>query len=89
MLGRPPAERLRATDLTVQLNLLRVLLVVTAIMVVPMLGGAVAGLVVDAMAGTSPAFALIGFGIGNLVAIIGIWLFIRAALRRRGDTEAS
>ncbi len=79
----------RTTGETVQINLLRILLAVTAIMVVPMLGGAIAGLVVDGVLRTSSIYALIGFGIGNLVAFVGIWLFIRAAQRRRDDTEAS
>ncbi|MDQ3880154.1 MAG: hypothetical protein M3295_03640 [Chloroflexota bacterium] len=71
-----------------QLALLRILLVVSAIVVVPMLGGAIAGLVADGIARTSPMFALIGFGIGNLIAIVGVWLFIRSGLRRRGDPDA-
>ena len=49
----------------------------------------VVGIVVDAVLHTSPMFVLIGFGIGNVVAFIGIWLFIRAGMRRRDDTEPS
>ena len=47
------------------------------------------GLLVDSLLQTSPMFVLIGFGLGNVVAFIGIWLFIRAGVRRRDDTEAS
>lgn len=47
------------------------------------------GLVMDSVLQTSPMFVLIGFGIGNVVAFIGIWLFIRAGMRRRDDTEPS
>ncbi|MFN2483933.1 MAG: hypothetical protein ABR509_03220 [Candidatus Limnocylindria bacterium] len=72
-----------------QIDLLRILLVVTAILVVPMLGGAVAGLIADRVARTSPMFTLIGFGIGNLFAIVGIWLLIRGGGRSKGDPDAS
>lgn len=56
----------------------RILGDVTLIMAVPMLGGVVVGLVLDAQAGTSPIFVLGGLLIGSLASAIGIWLYIRA-----------
>ena len=44
----------------------------------------VAGVVVDSVLRTSPMFVLIGFGLGNVIAFLGIWLFIRAGLRQKG-----
>ena len=63
-------------------GLVKILGLVTLIMVVPMVGGAVAGLVLDGVFGTSPLLVLIGLGVGSLVAAIGIWLVIRAGARR-------
>jgi len=63
-------------------GLVKILGLVTLIMVVPMVGGAVAGLVLDGVFGTSPLLVLIGLGVGSLVAAIGIWLLIRAGVRR-------
>ncbi|HLE59031.1 MAG TPA: AtpZ/AtpI family protein [Candidatus Limnocylindria bacterium] len=59
------------------IGLLKVLGQVTLIVAIPMLGGAVAGMLLDRMQGTSPLFVLSGFVVGNLVAIVGIWLYIR------------
>ncbi|MGH2462739.1 MAG: AtpZ/AtpI family protein [Candidatus Limnocylindria bacterium] len=59
----------------------RILGEVTLIMVVPMLGGVVIGLVVDAQAGTSPIFVLGGLVAGSLASAAGIWLYI--SKRRR------
>jgi F0F1-type ATP synthase assembly protein I len=58
-------------------GLLKVLGHVTLIVAVPMVGGAVAGMVIDGMQGTSPLFVLCGFVVGNLVAAVGIWLYVR------------
>ena len=44
----------------------------------------VVGIVVDSVLRTSPMFVLIGFGLGNVIAFLGIWLFIRAGLRQKG-----
>jgi F0F1-type ATP synthase assembly protein I len=55
----------------------RILGEVTLIMLVPMLGGVVVGLVLDAQAGTSPVFVLGGLVVGSLVSALGIWLYIR------------
>lgn len=59
------------------IGLIRILGHVTLIMAVPMLGGAVAGLLADSALGTSPLFVLSGFAAGNLIAATGIWLYIR------------
>jgi hypothetical protein len=72
-------------------GLIKILGQVTAIMMIPMLGGTAAGLVVDAIAGTSPLFALIGLATGTLVSAIGVALLIRSGVRKgytggsRGD----
>ena len=59
----------------------RILGEVTLIMLVPMLGCVVVGLVLDAQAGTSPVFVLGGLVIGSLVSALGIWLYIRKRQR--------
>ncbi len=64
------------------LGLARILAQVTAIMVIPIVGGAVAGLVIDGMLGTSPLYVLIGLGVGTVISAIGIWLLIRAGVRK-------
>jgi F0F1-type ATP synthase assembly protein I len=43
--------------------------------------GTVLGLVVDNAAGTSPAFTLIGVGLGIVSGGLGFWLKVRDALR--------
>ena len=63
-------------------GLIKILGQVTAIMVIPLVGGAVAGLILDGNLGTSPLYALIGLGVGTLIAAIGIWLLIRAGVRK-------
>jgi F0F1-type ATP synthase assembly protein I len=65
----------------------RILGDVTLIMVVPMLGGVVLGLVLDARAGTSPIFVLSGLVIGSVVSILGIWLYIRTRRPRPPSTD--
>jgi hypothetical protein len=70
------------------LGLIRILGQVTAIMVIPLVGGAVAGLILDGVLGTSPLFVLIGLGLGTLISAIGIWLLIRAGVRK-GYTDGS
>ncbi len=67
----------------------RILGDVTLIMVVPMLGGVVIGLVLDAQAGTSPIFVLGGLLVGSLVSTIGIWLYIRARRPRPPSVDAN
>ena len=69
------------TQLT-PLGLVKILAQVTAIMVIPMVGGAVAGLVLDGMLGTSPLWVLLGLAVGTLISTIGIWLLIRAGVRK-------
>ena len=63
-------------------GLVKIMGLVTLIMVVPMVGGAVAGLVLDGLLGTSPMLVLLGVGVGTLIAAIGIWLLIRTGVRR-------
>lgn len=72
-------------------GLVRILGHVTLIMVIPMVGGTVAGLIADGALRTTPLLVLSGLAIGTLIASIGIWLYIRAGARRwrrddgRGD----
>jgi hypothetical protein len=63
-------------------GLVKIMGLVTLIMVIPMVGGAVSGLVLDGLLGTSPLLVLIGVGVGTLIAAIGIWLLIRTGVRR-------
>ncbi len=63
-------------------GLVKLLGLVTLIMVVPMVGGAIIGLIADGAFGTSPTMVLIGLGVGSLTAAIGIWLLLRAGMRR-------
>ena len=63
-------------------GLIKIMGLVTLIMVVPMVGGAVTGLVLDGLLDTSPLLVLTGVGVGSLIAAIGIWLLIRAGARR-------
>jgi hypothetical protein len=70
------------------MGLVKILAQVTAIMVIPMVGGAVAGLVIDGMLGTTPLYVLLGLAIGTLISAIGIWLLIRAGVRK-GYTDGA
>ena len=65
-----------------QMGLVKILAQVTAIMVIPIMGGAVAGLILDRNLETSPLLVLIGLAGGTLIAAIGIWLLIRAGVRK-------
>jgi F0F1-type ATP synthase assembly protein I len=73
------------------IGLIKILGHVSAIVVIPILGGAVAGLVIDRILGTSPIYVLSGFAVGNLIAILGLWLYIRshAPLYTRRDDDES
>ena len=64
------------------LGLIKIMAQVTAIMVISILGSAVAGLILDRMLATSPLLVLIFVALGTLIAAIGIWLLIRAGVRR-------
>ena len=64
------------------MGLVKILVQVTAIMVIPIMGGAVAGLVLDRNLDTSPLLVLSGLAAGTLIAAIGIWLLIRAGVRK-------
>lgn len=68
-------------------DLVRILGHVTLILVVPMVGGTVLGLVLDAMLETSPVGALGGLAVGSLAAATGVWLYIRAHARAAEATE--
>jgi hypothetical protein len=61
------------------LGLIKILGQVTAIMVIPMVGGTVAGMV---LGGGSLGGVLLGLAIGTLISAIGIWLLIRAGVRK-------
>ena len=63
-------------------GLVKILGLVTLIMVSPIVGASIAGLVLDGVFGTSPLLVLIGLAVGSLIAAIGIWLLIRAGARR-------
>ena len=69
------------TQLT-PMGLVKILGQVTAIMVIPIVGSAVVGLILDRMLGTSPMLALAGLAAGTAVAAIGIRLLIRSGVRR-------
>ncbi|MEO8251304.1 MAG: AtpZ/AtpI family protein [Chloroflexota bacterium] len=63
-------------------GLIKILGLVTLIMVIPIVGGSVAGLVLDRVFGTSPLLVLLGLAIGSLIAALGVWLLIRVGVRR-------
>jgi hypothetical protein len=63
-------------------GLVKIMGLVTLIMAIPIVGGSVAGLVLDGVFGTSPLLVLIGLVVGSLIAATGIWLLIRAGQRR-------
>lgn len=69
------------------IGLIKILGHVSAIMVIPILGGAVAGIVLDKILGTSPIYVLSGFVVGNLISITGIWLYIRT--HRPAEADAA
>lgn len=64
------------------IGLVKILGLVTLIMVIPMVGGAVAGLILDNVLRTTPLLVLTGLVVGTLIAAVGIWLLIRAGIRR-------
>jgi F0F1-type ATP synthase assembly protein I len=63
-------------------GLIKIMGLVTLIMVIPIVGGSVVGLVLDRIFGTSPLLVLLGLAAGSLLAAIGIWALIRAGARR-------
>jgi hypothetical protein len=68
----------------------RVLGQVTLIVALPLLGGVVAGLVIDGIAGTTPLFVLSGLVIGSLVTILWLRSFITTnAARLRNPSGAN
>ena len=50
--------------------------------ILPLLGGAIAGLVADGMADTAPLFVLIGIAGGTLVSILWLRAFVVSNVRR-------
>jgi F0F1-type ATP synthase assembly protein I len=44
------------------------------------------GYVLDAAAGTSPAFTLLGIAVGMVGGAVGFWLRVRSALRDQGSS---
>jgi F0F1-type ATP synthase assembly protein I len=69
------------TQLT-PMGLVKILGQVTAIMVISIVGSAVAGLILDRAMGTSPLLAVVGLAIGTVIAALGIRLLIRSGVRR-------
>ncbi|MDQ2933871.1 MAG: AtpZ/AtpI family protein [Chloroflexota bacterium] len=69
------------TQLT-PMGLVKILGQVTGIMVIPIVGGAVAGLVIDRMLGTTPLLVVSGLVVGTLISASGIWLLIRSGVRK-------
>jgi hypothetical protein len=69
-------------------GLVKILGQVTLIMVIPIAGGSVAGLVLDESLRTTPLYTIGGLAVGTLVAAIGIWLLIRSGVRK-GYTRGS
>ena len=51
------------------------------LLVAAVVGGMVIGLVVDDLAGSSPAGVLTGIMVGVVVGAVGFWLRVRSALR--------
>ncbi len=68
------------TQLT-PMGLVKILGQVTAIMVIPIVGSVVVGLVLDRVLASSPLLVLVGLAVGTIIAATGIWLLIRAGVR--------
>lgn len=83
---RPATGRIPATRGTVA-DLARVFAQVSAIVIIPILGGAALGIAADRLLGISSLWVFVGFGIGNLLAIIGIWTYIRTQRRRMAEGD--
>lgn len=66
----------------------RVLAQVTLIVALPLLGGVVAGLVLDGISGTAPLFVLTGMAIGTLVTVLWLRSFVTTnSARLRSDSS--
>ena len=65
----------------------RVLATVSLIVALPLVGGAVAGLVADGILRTSPLFVLSGLAIGTLVTVLWLRGFITSNVARMRGTE--
>jgi F0F1-type ATP synthase assembly protein I len=51
------------------------------LLVAAVVGGLVLGVLVDRVAGTAPAFTLVGIAVGIALGGVGFWLRVRSALR--------
>jgi hypothetical protein len=69
------------------MGLVKLMGLVTLIMVIPIVGGAVAGLILDGMLATRGILVVAGLAVGTLIAALGVWLLIRAGVRR-GYTQS-
>jgi F0F1-type ATP synthase assembly protein I len=69
--GPPGSAGLRGRDL----------LGLGGFLVAAVVGGLVIGLLLDAAAGTSPLFVLLGIALGIVAAGVGFWAKVRDALR--------
>jgi F0F1-type ATP synthase assembly protein I len=67
----------------------RVLAQVTLIVALPLLGGVVAGLVLDGISGTTPLFVLTGMAIGTLVTILWLRSFVTTNAARLRTSSGS
>ena len=59
----------------------RDLIGIGGLLVAAVVAGLVIGLVLDSLAGTSPAFTLLGIGLGIVAGCAGFWVRVRSALK--------
>ena len=59
--------------------------------ILPLLGGAIAGLVADRIGQTAPLFVLIGIAVGTIVSVLWLRAYIVSGVRRlrRDDDRAA
>jgi len=69
------------TQLT-PMGLIKILGQVTAIMVIPIVGSVVVGLILDRVLATGPLITVVGLAAGTAIAAAGIWLLIRSGVRK-------
>lgn len=69
------------------MGLVRILGHVTLIVAIPMLGGALAGIALDNINGTAPAFTALCLSAGTIATVVGLWLYIRT--NRPGPADSS
>ncbi|MGI8829909.1 MAG: hypothetical protein ACR2I5_09105 [Candidatus Limnocylindria bacterium] len=63
---------------------------VTLRVIVPLLGGVIAGLVADGIGQTAPLFVLIGMAVGTIVSVLWLRVYIVSGVQRlrRDDDRA-